>query len=375
MSSSLNWVQALRPWSMSTAAWGRVTRPCSSSLSVFLSRLHVLQTWCWLIPTSFCTTSSDQSLGLQEAWLQASALDWPTALLSPRKSFCSTDTNEDAPSAKDHERTRRGRAKEVRLTPNTLLPCREVILHNSKNKNMLNNILCSYPLPHNIQLVNMLDCVVTHDEADTTLRSYMLKAVAEGAQTIRILSDDTDVFVLLVYWIQMEKCLGHQRNCSAVRSQKVQSASRYPRCDTVSYPFGKGKKISAQFPREIYIYQVSIKFSVSLAQPTLSSRRQHTHSSYPSTDRKDVQQWMTHMPIPTVAIRNLRHGRNFPRMMPTCSCMCYELIFRCYCGRPRTNVIHLKKLETLPTLVGTSKASPSHRPSQQCQLLPKHYWM
>ena len=125
--------------------------------------------------------------------------------------------DQDAPSAKDHERTRRGRAKEVRLTPNTLLPCREVILHNSKNKNLLNNILCSYHLPHNIQLVNMLDCVVTHDEADVTLCSYMLKPVAEGAQTIRILSDDTDVFILLVYWIsrmqvfakiQMEKWNG-----------------------------------------------------------------------------------------------------------------------------------------------------------------------
>ena len=37
-------------------------------------------------------------------------------------------------------------------------------------------------------------------QADITLCSYMLKAVAEGAQTIRILSDDTDIFVLLVYW-------------------------------------------------------------------------------------------------------------------------------------------------------------------------------
>ena len=46
MSFSFNWVQSLRAWSMSTAAWGRVTRPCSSSLSVFLSRLHVLQSWC-----------------------------------------------------------------------------------------------------------------------------------------------------------------------------------------------------------------------------------------------------------------------------------------------------------------------------------------
>ena len=125
--------------------------------------------------------------------------------------------DQEAYSAKDHARTRRGRAKEVRLTPNTPLPCREVILHNSKNKNLLNNILCSYPLPHNIQLVNMLDGVVTHDEADITLCSYMLKAVAAGAQTIRILSDDTDVFVLLEYWtsrmrvvvnIQMEKWNG-----------------------------------------------------------------------------------------------------------------------------------------------------------------------
>ena len=52
--------------------------------------------------------------------------------------------DQDAPSAKDHERTRRGRANEVRLTPNTSIQCREVILHNySKNKNLLNNILCS----------------------------------------------------------------------------------------------------------------------------------------------------------------------------------------------------------------------------------------
>ena len=61
--------------------------------------------------------------------------------------------------------------------------------------------------------------------------------------------------------------------------------------------------------------------------------------------------------------------------MPTCSYMCSELIFRCYCERPRTNVIHLKKLEILPTLVGTWKAPPLHRLSQQRQLLPEHSWM
>ena len=104
----------------------------------------------------------------------------------------------------------------------------------------------------------MLDCVVTHDEAAVTLCSYILKAVAEGAQTIRILSDDTDVFVLLVYRtsrmrvvakIQMEKWNGDvldmnetvqrlgPRKCSQLFGIHALSG-----CDTVSYPFGKGKK-------------------------------------------------------------------------------------------------------------------------------------
>ena len=50
-----------------------------------------------------------------------------------------------------------------------------------------------------MQLVNKLDCLVTHEEADITLCSYMLKAAASNAETVRIVCDDTDVFVLLVY--------------------------------------------------------------------------------------------------------------------------------------------------------------------------------
>ncbi|KAK2159104.1 hypothetical protein NP493_1749g00061 [Ridgeia piscesae] len=86
----------------------------------------------------------------------------------------------------------------------------------------------------------------------------MLKAVTEGAQTIRILSDDIDVFVLLVYWtsrmrvvakIQKEKWNGDvldinetvqrlgPRKCSQLLGIHALSG-----CDTGSYPFGKGKK-------------------------------------------------------------------------------------------------------------------------------------
>jgi hypothetical protein len=51
---------------------------------------------------------------------------------------------------------------------------------------------------------------------------------------------------------------------------------------------------------------------------------------------------------------------------------CSELIFRCYYGKQQTNVIHPKKLKILLTLVGTSKDPPSHQPSQQRHLVPKH---
>ena len=43
------------------------------------------------------------------------------------------------------------------------------------------------------------DAEVIHDEPDITLVSYMLKAAENGAATIQIVSDETDVFVLLVY--------------------------------------------------------------------------------------------------------------------------------------------------------------------------------
>ena len=71
-----------------------------------------------------------------------------------------------ATSAKDHEQTRRGIAKAVRLTPSSLLPCRQTILHNTTNKSLLNGILCGFPRQCNIQLVNKLDCAITCADGD-----------------------------------------------------------------------------------------------------------------------------------------------------------------------------------------------------------------
>ena len=127
--------------------------------------------------------------------------DWAVIGQKPKQLVLFDHYYEDEPTAKVHERMRRAGtgSKDFHLTPNTPLPCREAILKNSKNKSLIASFLCGYPLQNNVQLVNKLDCLVTHEEADITLCSYMLEAASSSRETIWIVCDDTDVFVLLVY--------------------------------------------------------------------------------------------------------------------------------------------------------------------------------
>ena len=138
-------------------------------------------------------------------------------------------------------------------------------------------------------------------EADSTLCSYMVHAAADVAHTIRNLSNDTDIFVLLAYWISrmrvvanilMEKWNGYvldvsktieqlcPRKCSQLIGLHTLSG-----CDTVSYQFGKAKKSAVKL---LEIYQDLITCSDNLTRPTLSSRLQQTASFYPSIDRRAV---------------------------------------------------------------------------------------
>ena len=140
-------------------------------------------------------------------------------------------------------------SKDFHLTPNTPLP--------SENKSLLASILCGYPLQNNVQLVNKFDFLVTHEEADITLCSYMLEAAASSAGMVRIVCDDTDVFVLVVYWtwrktigknIQMEKWDGTVLDIRATVDTLGDKCGQLPGmhalsgCDIVSYRYGKGKK-------------------------------------------------------------------------------------------------------------------------------------
>jgi hypothetical protein len=161
-------------------------------------------------------------------------------------------------SAKDHERMRR--AGEIiidyELSLTSPLPKRDAILKSKNNKRMLASILSTFYLGDNVTMETQDDGVFGHDEADVTMISYVLEAASSGKRVIRVLSDDTDVFILLVYWVyrmqlqckvQMERwdgtVLDIKATCADLGQKCLQLLGMHALsgCDTTSYPYGKGK--------------------------------------------------------------------------------------------------------------------------------------
>ena len=94
-----------------------------------------------------------------------------------------------------------------------------------------------------------------HDEADVSMMAYLLQAAEGGKSVIRILTDNTDVFVLLVHWVwkmQLHSAVQKGRwnwvvidinaTCLLLGSNCLQLPGMHAisGCDTVSYPFNKG---------------------------------------------------------------------------------------------------------------------------------------
>ena len=103
--------------------------------------------------------------------------------------------------AKDLGRMRRAGegSTDCNLTANSPLPNRDAILKNKHNKRQLSQVLSLFNLDPNVTMDSRDDGAYTHDEADVTMVAYMLQAAELGKNVIRTLSDDTDVFVILVY--------------------------------------------------------------------------------------------------------------------------------------------------------------------------------
>lgn len=166
----------------------------------------------------------------------------------------------DDVSAKDHERKRRAGegSTDYKLTLNSPLPNREAVLKNKHNKRELSQVLSTCIMGANMSVESRDDGGFAHDEADVTIIAYLLQAAEFGKRVIRILSDDTDLFVLMVFWVwkmqlhfrccvQMERWNGVvidiNATCMQLGSKCLQLLGMHALsgCDTVSYPFNKGK--------------------------------------------------------------------------------------------------------------------------------------
>ena len=108
-----------------------------------------------------------------------------------------------------------------------------------------------------ILMVGEDEGLLNHDEAaDVLMISYMIEAVRKGKRVIRIISDDTDVLILLVFWVRklMITCLVqlemwdwsvlHVNDIAAAlgdKSLQLFGMHAVKGRDTVSYPFKKEK--------------------------------------------------------------------------------------------------------------------------------------
>lgn len=123
-----------------------------------------------------------------------------------------------------------------------------------KNKAALIEYLCSIETDANLKLIGD-NTAYHHEEADVKIISYLLELLPEK-EHIQILGDDTDIFVLLLFFIwhykpqtqiSMRKYNNKVIDINATVSRlgdkcyDLLAVHALSGCDTVSFPFGKGK--------------------------------------------------------------------------------------------------------------------------------------
>ena len=106
-------------------------------------------------------------------------------------------------SPKDHERMRRAGvgSTNYNIAINSPLPSRDAILKNTHNKRQLSRVLSTFDMDAAVTIDTRNPGVFRHGEADVTIISYVVQVVGDGKNVGRVLCDDADVFVLLVFWM------------------------------------------------------------------------------------------------------------------------------------------------------------------------------
>ncbi|MES9884040.1 MAG: hypothetical protein ABW185_24600 [Sedimenticola sp.] len=187
-------------------------------------------------------------------------------------------------STKSGTRAARGKAacRSHKLNRQTQLPPQNTVLTNTANKTQIIDLICtdivsraqvkcapyrlivtgSSATPHQVlqgQITDRLDLTTTHEEADIIIVQQVINEVTNDSNTkVQVLCDDTDVFVLLVYfyWSLHMSCQvileGTHKDRTLIDIQKTVrqhkeiipsliSAHALSGCDTVAYLYGIGK--------------------------------------------------------------------------------------------------------------------------------------
>ena len=162
-------------------------------------------------------------------------------------------------SIKSHERMRRAGGlvpKHHTLSKDTPISVRDIIMKSDHNKEQLIKLICdtNHGCP-TLHLIGKDQSRFNHEEADVNIVSYLL-LLYEQKNHIQVVADDTDIFVLLVYFvwkfkiatqISMKKHDGQIININDTvkklgdKCQALLPLHAITGCDSVSYPFGKGK--------------------------------------------------------------------------------------------------------------------------------------
>ena len=175
-------------------------------------------------------------------------------------------------------------ARRHHLNLTSLLPTQKVVLQVHANKIQLIDIICNHlidrclaigePLQHKIVVsgrdpvpielfcgyqLQRTDLRTTHEEADVTMIYQVLQiAKMDDVQTVKVISDDTDVFVLLLHFSEQEKLkcsiilepTSCERTSVDIQATVKQNADIIPNllaahgltgCDTVAKLHGIGK--------------------------------------------------------------------------------------------------------------------------------------
>ena len=189
--------------------------------------------------------------------------------------------------------TRAGKeaSRRHKLDLHTPLPVQKVVLNVTENKMQLIKLICTYIMEHAELLAeNRLvltgqdptpievfdgkvtlrhDLRTTHEEADVVIVQQMVHIALTGAPSIRVISDDTDVFVLLVHFFKSESLTcdlvmvgtSHGRTSVDIKAtaqkcahfvSEILAAHVISGCDTVSYLWGIGKGTVVKYLMEGY---------------------------------------------------------------------------------------------------------------------------